>query len=134
VSESGRASEGEREGEREFIINDAALGAREQLSRRVTAAVLCYSAFLFCPMVPSQDSGAPPVHVDVIVGFDFPPACSCWARLPAVVLETVFGLVFRPLCLTAAYRQKAVYFGGLGFMSVSARSKHREDQGLSARP
>ena len=90
-------------------------------------------AFSLCHMVPSQDSGAPPVHVDVIIGFDFPPACTCWARLPAVVLETVFGLIFRAPCLTAAYRKKAVYFGGLGFMSVSARSKHREERGLRVR-
>ena len=109
--------------------------ARESNGHGVSQRRYCamVPAFSLCHMVPSQDSGAPPVHVDVIFGFDFPPACSCWARLPAVVLETVFGLIFRPPCLTAAYRKKAVYFGGLGFMSVSARSKHREERGLRVR-
>ena len=84
-------------------------------------------------MVPSPDSYSGAERVDDVVGVQ--ECVRGWARLPAVVLETVFGLIFRPPCLTAAYRKKAVYFGGLGFMSVSvARTNTRKNGDLECAP
>jgi hypothetical protein len=66
------------------------------LSRKNYFSIFPSSSLPLYRMVPSPDSYSGAERVDDVVGVQ--ECVRGWARLPAVVLETVFGLDFRPQC------------------------------------